>query len=134
MGRRLEPVRHLPLVALLAWAAVIFTLSSFPNPPGATGGEWRYDAAHVAEYLVFGGLAFRVVRTYLAGGAVPVLAALALALSVLYGMSDEFHQSFVPNRDANWLDVGFDAVGAAIGVALGVFSIRKKRAPRSHGS
>ncbi|MBK9547475.1 MAG: VanZ family protein [Dehalococcoidia bacterium] len=48
--------------------------------------------------------------------AVVVLA--AWAASVLYGMSDELHQSFVPNRDSNWLDVGFDAVGGGIGVAV----------------
>jgi VanZ family protein len=111
-------VRHLPLFALLGWAVAIFVVSSFPNPPDAGGGEWKYEVAHVIEYLVFGALAFGALRTYLSAQPVAVVVLAAWAVSVLYGMSDELHQSFVPNRDSNWLDVGLDAVGGGIGVAV----------------
>ena len=37
---------------------------------------------------------------------------LPLVLTVLYGASDEFHQRFVPERDASWLDLGADGLGA----------------------
>lgn len=109
---------RLPLAGLLAWAALIFVLSSFPNPPGATGGEWRYNLAHMAEYGVLGALAVLTLRAYRPGWPALAVGAMAWAVAVLYGMSDEFHQSFVPNRDANWLDVGFDALGAALGAAI----------------
>ncbi len=111
-------MRHLPLVALLAWAAAIFVGSSIPNPPDAGGGEWKYEAAHVFEYAVFGALAFLALRTYLPSAATSTLTSAAWALSLLYGVSDEFHQSFVANRDANALDVIFDGAGAVIGIAL----------------
>ena len=120
-------MRHLPLAALLAWAGLIFVVSSIPNPPDAGGQDWKYELAHVVEYAVFGSLALRMLRGYRPRDAIVVLGLLAWSLAVLYGMSDEFHQSFVPNRDANWLDVGFDAIGAAIGVALG--GIRKSEDP-----
>ena len=86
--------------------------------PGATGGEWQYDLAHMVEYAVLGALTFFAVRGYRAG--LPWLAAalVSWAFAVVYGMSDEFHQSFVPNRDANWMDVGFDALGALLGIAV----------------
>ncbi len=41
---------------------------------------------------------------------------LAFFASVLYAMSDEFHQSFVPGRHSSPLDVVIDAAGAAIGL------------------
>ena len=118
-------VRHLPLIALLGWATAIFIASSIPNPPDAGGQEWKYEAAHVFEYAVFGALAFITLRTYQRTWPMAALMATALAVTVLYGMSDEFHQSFVPNRDANWLDVGFDTVGAAIGISV-VVSLQRR--------
>ena len=36
--------------------------------------------------------------------------------TTLYAASDEFHQSFVPSRDAAVLDVAIDAIGAALGL------------------
>ena len=44
----------------------------------------------------------------------PVLA--SWVLTVLYAFSDELHQYFVPGRGATLIDVGIDAVGAAIGI------------------
>lgn len=37
-----------------------------------------------------------------------------LIFIVLYAISDEFHQSFVPGRRARATDVGIDTVGALI--------------------
>lgn len=35
---------------------------------------------------------------------------------LIYAVSDEFHQSFVPGRNASPIDVGIDTVGAILGV------------------
>jgi VanZ family protein len=43
----------------------------------------------------------------------------AIVLATMYGVSDEFHQSFVPGRSPDRFDVVADCVGATIGVALG---------------
>jgi VanZ family protein len=38
----------------------------------------------------------------------------ALLLAALYGLSDEYHQSFVPGRTATPLDWATDVTGAAL--------------------
>jgi len=49
----------------------------------------------------------------------------ARLLTVLYACTDEFHQFFVAGLHASLLDVGVDALGAAIALAvLGWFSRR----------
>ena len=40
----------------------------------------------------------------------------AFALAVLYAITDEFHQSFVPSRTGHSLDVLIDSCGAAAGL------------------
>ncbi len=37
----------------------------------------------------------------------------ALLVSALYGLSDEFHQAFIPNRDSSGFDLLADIIGAA---------------------
>jgi VanZ family protein len=92
--------------------AAIFYVSSLheaPLPPGV--GD---KPAHSAAYM---GLAFVIGRA-LARGMPPRLtwrqAIVGFAIAVLYGASDEFHQSFVAGRDSDILDLRADAIGAAI--------------------
>ena len=47
------------------------------------------------------------------GGAVS-----AVAIGVLYAVSDEVHQAFVPGRLGSPVDVAIDAVGVVCGVLL----------------
>ncbi len=42
----------------------------------------------------------------------------AIAGAVLYGISDEFHQSFVPGRNAGIFDIVVNTVGAVIAVTI----------------
>ena len=95
---------------VIAWAAVIFVLSSIPSL--STGlGAWDLllrKGAHVFEFAILGVLLTR------ATGAVGA----ALALGIAYAATDEFHQEFVSGRNGNVLDVVIDALGVAAGVAL----------------
>jgi hypothetical protein len=95
---------------VVAWAGFIFALSSIPDLGTGLGG-WDLvlrKIAHAAEYAVLGALLVRALgRTGLAAG-----------IGVLYAVSDELHQSFVPGRAGSPLDVALDAVGVACGVLL----------------
>jgi VanZ family protein len=93
---------------VLAWAALIFVLSSIPDLGTGLGG-WDLvlrKIAHAAEFAVLGFLLLRA-----AGGT-----QLALGLGIAYAVSDEIHQHFVPGRLGSPLDVLIDSVGVLAGV------------------
>ena len=93
---------------VVAWAALIFTLSSIPDLGTGLGG-WDLllrKIAHAAEYAVLGVLLLRAV------GKEPPAAAIGIA----YAVTDEVHQAFVPGRHGAVMDVLIDAVGVLIGV------------------
>jgi VanZ family protein len=97
-------------VPVVAWAGLIFVLSSIPDL-GTGLGAWDLalrKVAHAAEFAVLGFLLARAI-----GRDGP-----ALALGIAYAVSDEVHQHFVPGRLGSPLDVLVDAVGVAIGVLL----------------
>lgn len=41
---------------------------------------------------------------------------LPFLVTVLYGATDEYHQSFVPTRDASLLDLAADTIGGLVGM------------------
>ena len=88
-------------------------------------------AAHFSEYLVFGVLLFVALRCTVPERALWALVLAAIAIASLYGVTDEFHQSFVPNRmcdPADWLT---DTLGATLGsVSAALIAKRKGRAKR----
>lgn len=103
---------------VLAWMVVIFVVSSFPNPPGASGPDVKSQIAHVVEYTVLGFLVVRLARAYFPLQATTLLLAASFTVAVAYGVTDEIHQAFVPHRDASGVDVGLDAVGACLGLLI----------------
>ena len=106
--------------------AMLFALSSQPTLPAPPGGLSYYHA-HFAAYA---GLAAVTARAK-AGGvrAVSWSAVLAaVAISSLYGVSDEYHQTFVPGRTFDPLDIVADVVGAVVGAgATSAWSIIRRR-------
>ncbi len=104
-------------IPVIAYAAVIFILSSISETPSLPEGI-SDKGVHGGLY---GGFALVIVRALAGGrwsGVTFLTACLAVVLAVIYGVSDEIHQSFVPGRTADAADVAADAWGAA--VAAGV--------------
>jgi VanZ family protein len=109
---------------VLVYAAGIFALSSVSEPPMPGGVSDR--AIHA---WVYAGLALLLLRA-LTGGCWPNVsarrAAGAALLASAYGLSDEWHQWFVPGRVFDRLDLLADMAGASAAVAL-VFVIEQGR-------
>jgi len=100
---------------VVAYCAAIFALSSIselPSPPGGLSDK----ASHA---LVYSGLGFLLARA-LSGGRRRVTLGMALGAvlaATLYGLTDETHQYFVPNRRFDLADLRADFLGASAGTA-----------------
>ena len=79
--------------------------------------------AHFCEYAVFGALLANALRHHLPVRKVPVA---ALVCGSLYGVTDEFHQLFVPGRMCDPMDWLVDTAGAALGSGLAYLQLRRK--------
>jgi VanZ family protein len=111
----------------LGYMAVIFVLSSQPNPLPAVTSRVSDKLLHFVEY---GGLAALFVRALTRDGVgwrAAVLAAIVMASG--YGATDEYHQAFVPNRNSDVRDWVTDTVGGAIGALAYARSRRSTSAP-----
>ncbi len=116
----MNKTRILATIGAVAWMILIFRLSEIPgsNVPGTYGtlGHFVLYAVLGALYMLAAPERGRVWRT----------AALTIFLASLYGISDEFHQSFTPQRVPDVIDWLVDTAGAATAV-LGILAIRHAR-------
>ena len=102
---------------IFIYCFLIYTQSSGPSPESIPELPYIDKLLHFAAYAVMGALFFRAFNNTLAiEKKLKVGLALSIILSGLYGISDEFHQSFVPFRDADVMDVMADICGAICGV------------------
>ena len=102
------------IITVLAYMSLIFYLSSRAGR-GYSGLD--LSLLHVPEYFILAWLWYRMLNalqgendTFLKNHALLV----AIICASLYGISDEWHQSFVPGRDASSLDVLYDVIGGSL--------------------
>lgn len=104
-----------PLAPPLVLVGVIWFFSSQPDLSSGLGviDLVGRKLTHAGEYALLCFLLWRALRGRLPGaGAL----GLAFALAVAYGAVDEYHQTFVAGRNGSPVDVGIDALGAALAV------------------
>jgi VanZ family protein len=109
--------RPLRWVAVVTWMGLIFCLSAQPRlpsviPPGLP--QIQDIIGHFTVYAVLAVFLWWALRG--AGVRRPMLWALVAA--VLYSFTDEFHQSFVPNRHPDPFDLATDLAGAAAALLI----------------
>jgi VanZ family protein len=111
-------------VLALSWMALIFFLSSksdLPVPP-------LFPFQDKIEHLVaFGILGFFFHGSFKPHWSPSLLKRVLVitAMVAAYGAIDEFHQSFVPARDASLADLAADTLGGLVSAIL--FSVKARR-------
>lgn len=107
------------VVPACAFGGLIFYLSSLSFPPEEVPSFWGLDKIiHFTEYYIFGYLIFRCFAGWERGALKKSRAILGtIGIGVLYALTDEWHQSFVPGRDPSLWDAFFDALGVAFATA-----------------
>ena len=104
------------LTLLIAYCALIFKLSSQATLPVPGLFLHQDKLIHAIAYAIMGLLSFNYCRYLFT--TLGATAAASLIFCTLYGISDEWHQSFVPGRDASLLDVLADIAGACLAIQV----------------
>ncbi|MDP2935196.1 MAG: VanZ family protein [Dehalococcoidia bacterium] len=100
------------------WAGVIFLFSSQSSLPHSQDNLLDVIMGKTAHFLEFGILAGLILRAFRSAGSLtPKLLLYSWTLAVLYAVSDEVHQSMVPQRTPSPVDVGIDSIGVVFGLA-----------------
>lgn len=106
------------ICATVLYCGLIFLLSSQSGPPAA---DWGFLALPGVDKLVhsvlYAGLAaFVSVGIWRSNETIRASLHfwIPVAFALIYGLSDEIHQIYVPERTFDWLDLLADGVGATI--------------------
>ncbi len=115
----------LDVIALTAYCGLIFWLSAQETLPVPSVFNFQDKVLHAGAYGVMGVFSIRALRHLRLSR--PYLALLSILFCSLYGLSDEWHQSFVPGRSVSIWDWLADSVGGAMAVwFMRVYSTRTK--------
>ena len=100
------------------YAGFIFYMSSLPQISSPIRFPQRDKLIHITEYALFAWLLARAIKYSFKNLNKVRLYSIIISVSFLYGVSDEFHQSFVATRVSSAWDVLADTIGGLLGVFL----------------
>lgn len=119
-------IKILDFTLLVLYCLFIYWLSdqSSLQKPFDFGFDYQDKLYHAGAYSIMGLLAWRAFKSFLD---VPIiLSMLSIAFCSLYGLSDEWHQSFIMGRESEVADWVADTSGAFMAVmSLYKFSFGK---------
>ena len=110
-----------------AWAALIFVASAQSDLVFVPDASLDLVVRKLGHAAVFGILALLLWRAIATTTRLRRPWAWALALAILYAISDELHQGGVPGRYPSPVDVAIDAAGALIAVGAVAALVHRRR-------
>ncbi len=125
MKNLLEKNRIISVIFTFLIAVEIFFFSSKSSIPGAGGISFLPVVYHFVVFFLF---SFFLLATIKGNKKLKISYVItALILSVIYAISDEFHQSFVPGRDASVRDVLTDSAGIILSLLISIYIDKKNK-------
>ncbi len=100
--------RKYELVILILYSSLIFSLSSVPGKEIPSQVSPYSLLFHFFLYLFYGALVFLFFINWKR----------SIAFGILYALSDEIHQYFVPGRACDPIDFLVDSIGIIIAVII----------------
>lgn len=104
------------IIPAILWAGMIFYFSSIPDLRSGLPDIFDIVLRKIAHAGEFGILAILIARGLGVNNKKTYLKAAFAA--ILYAVSDEIHQSFVPGRVASPIDISIDSFGAILGLII----------------
>lgn len=120
------------ILLAIIWMALIFIMSSFSSNESSNQSNYIVEiinsifnitnievlniivrkTAHFTEYFILGLLVYNMIhihnqKTYI-----------SIIICILYAISDEIHQIFVPGRNCQLLDIAIDGIGSLIAIFI----------------
>jgi VanZ family protein len=108
------------------WAGLIFVFSAQPDLRFLPDENLDFVVRKIGHMAVFGILALLLWRALATTTARPKPWVAALAITVVYAITDELHQAGVIGRNASAVDVAIDAAGAVVAISA-VWLVRAVR-------
>jgi VanZ family protein len=116
-------IKLFDFTSLFLYCLLIYWLSDQPSLPTPKWFEHQDKLHHAGAYFMMGLLAWRCCKQLFSSTI--ILALVSLSFCSLYGISDEWHQSFVAGRTADIADWAADTVGAGLATLL-LYKLRKQ--------
>ena len=124
--------KRISILLVITWMIFIFIMSSFNSTESSNQSNFIVNIianifninnisilslivrklAHFTEYFILGLLVYNLIYSN------QKKAYFAIIICVLYAISDEIHQLFVPGRSCQVLDVIIDSSGSLLGIIL----------------
>lgn len=124
--------KYINIIFVVIWMAFIFIMSSFNSTESSSQSNFIVNIivdifninniellsliirklAHFTEYFILGLLTYNMINSY------NKKSYIAIFICILYAISDEIHQSFVPGRSCQILDMTIDSLGGVTGIYL----------------
>ncbi len=117
-------IKALDTAWLILYCYFIYCLSDQPSLPAPLLFLHQDKLFHAGAYFIMAALALRMFRHVIKP--LPLLIICSLVFSSVFGMSDEWHQSFVAGRMSDVADWLADTVGALIFVGLYYYFARSR--------
>lgn len=130
--------KRINILLVITWMILIFIMSSFNSTESINQSNFIVDIitnifnttninllsliirklAHFTEYFILGILIYNLIHSY------NKKIYIGIIICVIYAISDEIHQLFVPGRSCQLLDILIDSMGSIVGIYL-LYFIKK---------
>ncbi len=110
---KLQLVRVTSALLVCSWIAMIYFLSSQSSVDIGIDFAMKDKLFHMAAYGLLGLFIMGTMRPSEIGYSYNQVA-LTTLIATIYGITDEWHQAYVPNRNSDPMDIIADCIGALL--------------------